>query len=118
MGIKLVVAGSREIRDREVVEEAMGRAEIAFGPVSEIVHGGARGVDSLADSIARDWDVEVTLFEPEWDEYGKAAGPLRNSEMAQYGDALVAVWDGESTGTKSMIQKAMAFGLDVLVIQQ
>lgn len=116
--MKLIVSGSRDIRDKQAVREAIQDADLLFGPVDEIVHGGARGVDSLADSIAKDMGFpEITVFHADWKEYGKAAGPRRNHEMAEYGDALVAVWDGQSRGTKIMIQKALAYGLDVLVYQ-
>lgn len=116
--MRLIVAGSRNIRDKGVVRMAIEDADLLFGPVDEIVHGGARGVDSLADSIARAKGFpKVTEIPAKWDEYGKAAGPKRNAEMADYGDALVAVWDGKSAGTHDMIERALARGLDVLVIQ-
>lgn len=115
--MKLIVAGSRTIRDKSVVWDSIVDGLRAFGPVDEIVHGGARGVDSLADKFARVNGFEVTVMNAEWDKYGKAAGPKRNSKMANYGDALVAVWDGESAGTQSMINEALYKGLDVLVKQ-
>lgn len=115
--MKLIVAGSRSIRDKQTVRYAIEDADLIFGPVDRIIHGGARGVDSLADDIARAKGFKVTVFEAEWDKYGKAAGPVRNRHMAKEADALVAIWDGESPGTKDMMEKAVNYGLDVLVIQ-
>ena len=56
-------------------------------------------------------------FPAEWDKYGRKAGPLRNEAMARYADALLAYWNGESKGTKSMIELAKASGLKVGVYQ-
>jgi alkanesulfonate monooxygenase SsuD/methylene tetrahydromethanopterin reductase-like flavin-dependent oxidoreductase (luciferase family) len=47
--------------------------------------------------------VKVARFPADWDTYGKRAGYLRNEQMAEYADALFAIWDGESKGTKHMI---------------
>lgn len=69
--------------------------------------------------MAKKWaDVQgITCYEYEadWDKHGKAAGPIRNQEMAEYADALIAVWDGESRGTRDMIDKALDEGLDIYV---
>ncbi|WP_197026348.1 hypothetical protein [Polaribacter sp. Hel_I_88] len=55
-------------------------------------------------------------FPAEWNKFGKAAGPVRNKEMAIYADALIAFWDGKSRGTKNMIQLAKQNGLLLKVI--
>lgn len=115
---KLIIAGSRSITDKRVVRTAIEDGDLCFGPVDEIVHGDcSRGVDAVADEIARDMGFDVKRMPAEWDEHGKRAGPIRNGEMAKYADALVAVWDGKSTGTESMINVALVKGLDVHVIQ-
>lgn len=115
--MKVIVAGSRSIggnrRETDMVEVAMRDAPFE---ITELVHGGARGVDSIAANLyAMHYDGEITRFEPDWDEHGKAAGPIRNEEMAQYADALIAVWDGESSGTRDMIEKALDHGFDTYV---
>lgn len=107
------MAGSRSIKDRAVVEEAVEEAPF---DVDEIVHGACRvGVDKSADQLAQDEDIEVKTFPAEWKKYEKAAGPIRNKEMAEYADALIAVWDGESRGTKNMIRTALNHDLQVYV---
>ncbi len=112
--MKLVVAVSRSIDDYDSVDAAIKQYLDSIRDL-EIVHGGADGVDTLAAQFADVYALETTVFEPNWDEYGKAAGPIRNEEMAKYGDALVAVWDGGSNGTRSMIEKALDEGIEVYV---
>jgi hypothetical protein len=70
----------------------------------EIVCGGARGADSLGEKWGIANGVPIKYFFPKWEEFGKAAGHIRNAEMAEYGDFLVAFWDGQSRGTANMIQ--------------
>lgn len=103
--MKVIIAGSRNITEQKHVVSAM----VAFckanavEKLSEIVSGGARGVDRLAEVFAASIDRPVKIFPAKWDLYGKKAGYLRNKEMGEYADALVAVWDGKSSGTKMMI---------------
>lgn len=112
---KVIVAGSRTIDNREKVEDMIATAEKLWG-IKEIVHGAcSRGVDKQADLVARANDIPTTTFPADWEEHGKAAGPIRNQEMAEYGDTLLALWDGESPGTKSMIQTAVEEGLTMIV---
>lgn len=112
--MKVIVAGSRNITDKNVVGDAMQNSGWDI-EVSEIVHGGARGVDSLAEFWAWLFKIKCKIFYPDWDKYGKAAGPIRNREMAKYADALVAIWDGKSRGTKNMIEEAKKRNLKIYI---
>lgn len=112
----VIIAGSRSIRDRHLVSRAIEDGDLIFGPIDTIIHGGANGVDSLAATIASGRGYDVKRVDANWDRNPKAGGPIRNKEMASMGDALVAVWDGESAGTKHMIDAAVEHDLDVLVI--
>ena len=100
--MKTIIAGSRSITDKEVVLRAV--KESGFN-ITEVVSGKAPGVDTLGEEIAEDMGVPVKPFPANWTKYGPAAGFLRNSEMAEYADVLIAVWDGESPGTADMIHK-------------
>lgn len=71
-----------------------------------IVSGTARGADLLGEQYAQSRSFQVERYPAEWDQYGKRAGYIRNEQMAQNADALVALWDGESRGTKHMIDIA------------
>lgn len=98
----------------------LGKAAIEESgiPISEVVSGGATGVDQLAILYARKNHLPFKVFRADWNKWGKAAGPIRNREMAQYvgpAGALVAVWDGVSRGTNNMILEAKAVGAKVSV---
>ena len=101
--MKLVIFGSRGIEDMRAVEKAMEAWGMA-SQVTEIVSGGARGVDRLGERYARQHGIHCKVFPAQWDKYGKRAGPIRNAEMAKYADYGVAIWDGESRGTAHMIR--------------
>jgi hypothetical protein len=106
-GLSVIVAGSREILDvlsengqRRIVAEAIDKSGF---PVAEVVSGTARGVDQIGEEWAAEHDVPVKRFPADWNQHGKAAGYIRNEEMAKYADALVAVHVNESSGTGHMI---------------
>jgi hypothetical protein len=108
--MKVIIAGSRSITDPREVEAAI--RESGF-EIAEVVCGGARGVDMLGCEWAQERGIPVAWYPAEWDRYGKSAGYRRNEKMALYADALIAVWDGESRGTKHMLDIAHREGLQV-----
>jgi len=108
--MKVIVAGSRSITSKPPVKLAIEKAPFR---ITELVSGGAKGVDQTAEQMHS--DVITTVFEADWDKYGDWAGPIRNQKMAAYADALIAVWDGESRGTENMIREAINHGLDIYV---
>ena len=110
--MRVIVAGSREFNDYDVVKEAIEESQFS---VTTIVSGGARGVDALGEQYAEEMNLKLNLFYPDWDLHRKAAGPIRNAKMAENADALVAIWDGKSRGTKNMIETARKKGLRVYV---
>ncbi len=82
-----------------------------------IVSGHASGADSLGEKFATDHNLPCELHPADWERHGKAAGPIRNEEMAEVADALIAFCDGQSKGTKSMIELAKSKGLQVAVVR-
>lgn len=110
--MKTIIAGSRGITQLEAVERAV--ADSGF-EIAEVVSGAARGVDTLGEVWAAQRGVPVQRCLADWDRYGRRAGHVRNTRMAMYADALVAVWDGESRGTAHMIEQARTLGLKVHV---
>ena len=82
-----------------------------------IVSGHATGADSLGEKFAADHNLKCELYPADWERHGRAAGPIRNEEMAEVSDALIAFWDGKSRGTKSMIEIARRKGLQVAVVR-
>ena len=102
---KLIVAGSRGFNDYELlcrVLVAMGDVEFADHNVS-IVSGMARGADQLAVRFAVTHDIKLYKFPANWDGLGKRAGFIRNTQMGNFADGLLAFWDGQSNGTKHMV---------------
>ena len=110
--MKVIVAGSREGFVARNVFEAIEESKF---PITEIVSGTARGVDRDGEYYARCNKLALKQFPANWNLYGKAAGYIRNKEMALYADALVAVWDGKSLGTKNMIETMKSLNKPVYV---
>lgn len=104
--MKVIIAGSRTIIDYHHVFDAIQQSGYE---ITEVVSGGAVGVDRLGEQWARDHNVPVVRFLPDWKRFGKPAGHFRNADMASYGDALIAIWNGESPGTKNMIESMRRF---------
>lgn len=101
--MKCVIAGSRDITDYNLLLLAIeiSRSSWLF---SEIVSGKAPGVDTLGERYAEENEISLKEFPADWNRYGRAAGHLRNQQMAKYADFAIILWDGKSAGTKSMIK--------------
>lgn len=80
-----------------------------------VVSGCALGVDTYGIRWAEERGLPVMRYPADWDRHGKSAGILRNIQMAAVADALVALWDGESPGTRHMVQEADKRGLRVYI---
>jgi len=111
--MKLIIAGKRDIYPSiTMLHTLIGYHLKDIRQVTEIVSGGASGVDTGAKNICNNkigsssYDLylfnKYKEFPADWDKHGKAAGPIRNAEMAKYGDALLLIWDGESKGSANM----------------
>lgn len=114
--MRVIVAGTRDFNDPPRLFRYLD-AYHARRPITSVVCGMARGVDS----IGRDWaisrGIQVDEFPADWKRLGNKAGPLRNIQMAENADALIAIWDGKSRGTKHMIDTATRKGLKVTVVK-
>lgn len=113
--MKTIVAGSRNITDYRIVQAAIEKAATLSIVITELVSGAARGVDSLGERWAEENGIPIKRFPADWAALGKSAGHVRNAAMAEYAEALIAVWDGASKGTSSMIEKARAKDLAVYI---
>ncbi len=87
--------------------------------VTEIVSGGAKGIDSCAKEYAISKGIPITEFLPEYNRYGKSAPLKRNLKIIDYADCVIAFWDGKSKGTKYVIEmcKTLNKEIKVYVIQ-
>ncbi len=98
--MKIAVIGSRGLTVREDILRGI------LGNVDEIVSGGAKGIDACAAEYARKNDIKLTEILPRYEIYGRAAPIIRNKEIVNYADKVVAFWDGRSKGTLSVIKYA------------
>lgn len=113
--MKVIVAGSRDGFVAKNVFEAIEESEFL---ITEVVSGTARGVDKEGEYYARIFNLPVARFPADWDKHGKIAGFIRNKVMAEYADALVAVWDGQSKGTKHMIDTMKALNKPIYIYKR
>lgn len=100
--MRTIIAGSRNITDPAVILDAIISSKFE---ITEVVSGGARGVDKLGEDYAKIQKLPIKQFIPDWS-VGKIAGPLRNKRMAKYADAAIIIWDGWSRGSRNMIEEA------------
>jgi hypothetical protein len=117
---RVIVCGSRTCcsgQHREIVEHELERAIIMFESPIIVVHGGCRsGADRFADDWARKRKYLIDAYPADFNSQGPSAGPRRNAHMARLGAALcIALWDGTSRGTLSMIQCAVRNGIPVWI---
>ena len=107
--MKIAIIGSRNI-----FIDDLGK----YSPknVTEIVSGGAKGVDKCAKKYAENHNIKITEFLPEYSKYGKAAPLKRNIQIIEYADKVLAFWDGKSKGTKHVIDSCEKLGKKVTVI--
>ena len=104
--MKLIVAGCRHYSAAAypAIERAISTFQEIF-VVDEIVSGCATGADALGELWAEKYGFKPTPFPADWDKLGRGAGHARNAEMAKYGDAAIVLWDGETPGSKNMIEQ-------------
>lgn len=109
--MKVAVIGSRELWIDDL-------GKYLPEDTTEIVSGGARGVDTCAKNYAVRNNIKLTEFLPEYDKYGKIAPLLRNNEIIEYADMVLAFWNGKSRGTYYVISKCKELNKPFRVYQQ
>lgn len=117
--MNIIIAGCRDFTDYEFLKFSCEQVITSLNPQDKvaIVSGCARGADQLGERFAKEKGFEILKYPANWHEHGKAAGPMRNSEMANAGHVLIAFPIGESKGTRDMISKARAKNLRVFVFE-
>ena len=115
---KVIIAGCRDFADYELLKE-----ECDFYLQNQkpedivIVSGHASGADALGEHYALERDLQLETYTADWKAHGRAAGPIRNAQMASVAHALIAFCDGKSRETKNMIDTATKRGLQVAVVR-
>ena len=113
--MKVIIAGGRNFDNYDLL---CRKADNILSRQSEIeiVSGAAKGADKLGERYAEERGYKITRFPADWGTFGNSAGYRRNVEMAVYGDALIAFWDGESKGTEHMIDIARTHSLPIRIV--
>ena len=111
--MKVLVCGGRDFADAQWLSDVLTGLLHETGGELLVIHGGARGADSLAWAFAQDHGLPRSVFLADWGRYGKRAGPLRNQRMLDEGrpDLLVAFPGGR--GTADMVARALEAGVPV-----
>jgi hypothetical protein len=116
--MKIIIAGTRTFNDKHLLFCQMDYLIAKFDlQYFSVVSGTQDGADKLGEKWAKERNVACEKFPPDWDKYKKAAGPIRNAEMADVADICVVFWDGKSKGSRNMIETALKKGLLVKVIK-
>lgn len=129
--MKVIIAGSRSLAKGQYVLDAV---RMSMFKITEVVSGGAQGVDQAGEKWASTHNIPVKKFpvsKKEWENltavgarirrradgsaYNENAGHDRNQKMANYADALIAIWDWRSPGTRDMIKRAKLKGIPVYI---
>ena len=102
----IAIIGSRNFSDYGLLCKTITKIQDGGIEITEIVSGGARGADSLASKFALENKIKLKEFLPDWDTLGKSAGYSRNIDIIDYCQAVIAFWDGKSTGTMNSLHLA------------
>lgn len=116
MGFQVIIAGGRDFANYELLQNKCDQFFREKRPTA-IISGLARGADTLGARYARERGVPVLEFPADWVRLGKRAGMVRNLQMLDSADAVVAFWDGQSRGTAHMINETKKRGLPLRVVR-
>lgn len=111
--MRLAIVGSRDFVDHERFSRIVDKVR---GDITLIVSGGARGADTLAENYAKKKPIPYLIFPADWDKHGKKAGILRNQDIVDNADAMIAFLAPESKGTRDSIKKAQKKGITVHIV--
>lgn len=110
--MKIAIVGSRRYPH-------LGRVRDYINSLPEdtvIVSGGAVGVDEMAEITAKERGLETIIFRADWKRFGRGAGMVRNHDIVNAADKVVAFWDGKSDGTRNSIELARQAGKPVEIV--
>lgn len=117
--IKLIIAGGRDFNDETLMRERLDELvnQGIIGPTVELICGMAKGADNLGRKIFEANNLPIHKFVPDWDGLGKRAGFVRNAEMGDFADMALIFWDGQSKGTKHMLDYMEKLGKPVYLVR-
>ena len=114
---RVVIAGCRYYNN---YDEAKQYIDFCLSDIRKandivIVSGGASGADTIGERYAEENEFKVEKYPADWKNYGRSAGPKRNKQMAEVSDYVICFWDGNSKGTKTMINFAKKYNKPVKI---
>lgn len=101
--MKIAIVGSRDFNNYFLLKTEIDKLNL---DIDLIISGGAKGADSLGERYAKERKIKTKIFYPDWNKFGSKAGPLRNTQIIENSDVVIAFWNGISTGTLDSINKA------------
>lgn len=110
--MRTIIAGGRDCNSYDILKNAI--SQCGWIPIV-VISGAAKGADTLGEQWAKENSIPCERFPADWNKYGRKAGYIRNVQMAEVAEGLIALWDGESRGTKHMIDIANKKGLKVYI---
>lgn len=105
----LAIVGSRNFNDYDAFCDKLNMFVASIGgiqKINKIVSGGAGGADKMAERFARENKIELQVFAADWNRYGRAAGPMRNSQIVEAATHMVAFPSKDGRGTQDSLRKA------------
>ncbi len=115
--MRVAIIGSRSIEYEKLQKKAYALlCRHIPANATEIVSGGAVGIDTLAEIYARNNDLPTKIFKPDYAKYGKRAPLVRNDEIIRYAQYVLAIWDGQSHGTAYTVAACIKDGVPVKVV--
>lgn len=118
--MKLAICGSRHLKqnfDLNYLESIINKLNIS---VTEIVSGGAKGADKVAELYAAKQSLKLKIFHAQWQTFGISAGTVRNKQVVDYANYVAVLWDGKSKGTRHVIEYSGETGkpIEIIILPQ
>jgi hypothetical protein len=113
--IRLGIVGSRTFTNYALLESTILHF-MKNNNVIQIITGGAKGADTLAEKFATENNIQCIVFKPDWKKSWKRAGFMRNTTIVENSDYVIAFWDGRSTGTLDTLTKCEKLNVEALII--
>jgi predicted Rossmann fold nucleotide-binding protein DprA/Smf involved in DNA uptake len=111
--MKTAIIGSRSFTNYHIFCEKIQNIDV---DITEIISGGAIGADSLAARYATEKGIKLTILKPDWKTKGKSAAMLRNKDIVNASELVIAFWNGSSPGTKHALSYAKSKHIPVIII--
>ena len=109
-----IIAGSRTFNNYRLLETTLAKCP---WKITQVISGGARGADTLGEKWARQHSVPLTVIRANWDADGASAGYIRNTRMADKAETVILFWDGNSKGTRHMLDIAQYSGMRTILVR-